>query len=191
MTLLDGREIVLSGTAGAGDGNRGVYVDDRRYGRVLISWDAFERVDFSPGGSGPAYGDFPPGAPLKGTVTTRDGRHLAGRLVFDLDESETTETLDGPSEDVDYTIPFGMVASIVPPGREGGAKFAQVTLHNGEALQLERGGDLGDRNAGMLVFVDGGQTPEYVSWGDLGRVDFDRPPAMYPALQTKSATKKE
>ena len=71
--LVDGREIVLSGTREAGHGNLGIYVDDRRYGRVLISWDAFERLDFSPSGSGPAYGDFPPGHPLTGSVTTRAG----------------------------------------------------------------------------------------------------------------------
>jgi hypothetical protein len=175
-TLLDGREIVLSDTAEVGDGNRGIYVDDRRYGRVLISWDAFERVDFSPGASGPAYGDFPPGRPLTGSVTTRAGRRLAGRLVYDLDESETTETLDAPSQGVDYTLPFGLIASIVPPGREErGAQRARVTLHNGEELQLERTGDLGEGNAGMLIFVDGRQRPEYVPWTDVEQVDFDRP----------------
>ncbi|HWM94351.1 MAG TPA: hypothetical protein VN493_26585 [Thermoanaerobaculia bacterium] len=187
LTLLDGREIVLSDTSEVGHGNRGIYVDDRRYGRVLISWDAFERVDFSPGGSGPAYGDFPPGRPLTGSVTTRAGRRLAGRLVYDLDESETTETLDAPSQGVDYTIPFGLIASIVPPGREErGAQRARVTLHvtlhNGEELQLERTGDLGEGNAGMLIFVDGRQRPEYVPWTDVEQVDFDRPPAMYPPL---------
>src|SRR5215210_7254234 len=186
VTLLDGREIVLSDTPEVGDGNRGIYVDDRRYGRVLISWDAFERVDFSPGGpggSGPAYGDFPPGRPLTGSVTTRAGRRLAGRLVYDLDESETTETLDAPSQGVDYTILFGLIASIVPPGREQrGAQRARVTLHDGEELQLERTGDLGERNAGMLIFVDGRQRPEYVPWTDVEQVDFDRPPAMYPPL---------
>ena len=66
VTLLDGREIVLSGTREVGHGNRGIYVDDRRYGRVLISWDAFERVDFSPGGSGPAYRRLPAGEPAHG-----------------------------------------------------------------------------------------------------------------------------
>jgi hypothetical protein len=183
VTLLDGREIVLSDTAEVGDGNRGIYVEDRRYGRVLISWDAFERVDFSPGGSGPAYGDFPPGRPLTGSVTTRAGRRLAGRLVYDLDESETTETLDAPSQGVDYTIPFGLVASIVSPGREErGAQRARVTLHDGEELQLERTGDLGEGNAGMLIFVAGRQRPEYVPWTDVEQVDFDRPPAMYPPL---------
>ena len=183
VTLLDGREIVLSDSGEVGQRNRGIYVDDPRYGRVLISWDAFERVEFSSGGSGPAYDDFPPGRPLTGSVTTRAGSRLTGRLVYDLDESETTETLDAPSQGVDYTIPFGLIASIVPPGREErGAQRARVTLHDGGELQLERTGDLGERNAGMLIFVDGGQRPEYVSWTDVEQVDFDRPTAMYPPL---------
>ncbi len=175
-TLLDGREIVLSGTAEVGRDNRGIYVDDRRYGRVLISWDAFERLDFSPGGSGPAYGDFPPGRPLTGSVTTRAGRRLAGRLVYDLDESETTDTLDAPSQGVDYTLPFGLIASIVLPGHEQrGAQRARVTLQNGEELQLERDGDLGEGNAGLLIFVDGRQRPEYVPWTEIKQIDLDRP----------------
>jgi hypothetical protein len=148
---------------------------------VLISWDAFERVDFSPGGSGPTYADFPKGLHLTGSVTTSTGRRLAGRLVYDLDESETTETFDAPSAGVDYTIPFGLVASIVLPGGEGsGDRPAQVTLHNGEELQLERSGDLGEANAGMLVFVEGGARPEYVPWAEVRRVDFARPSAMFP-----------
>ena len=174
VTLADGREIVLSDTPEVGDGNRGIYVDDRRYGRVLISWDAFERVDFSRGSGSPAYGDFPPGRPLTGSVTTHAGRRLAGRLVYDLNESETTDTLDAPSQGVDFAIPFGRIASIVPPGR--------VTLHDGEELELERAGDLGGGNGGMLVFVKGRQQPEYVPWTEVEQVDFDRPPAMYPPL---------
>jgi hypothetical protein len=183
VTLLDGREIVLSGTREVGHGHRGIYVDDRRYGRVLVSWDAFERIDFSAGGSGPAYKDFPRGRPLTGSVTTRAGGRLSGRLVYDLDESETTETLDAPSRGVDYTIPFGLIASIALLGREErGAQHARVTLHDGEELQLERTGDLGEGNAGMLIFVGGRERPEYVRWTDLEQVDFDRPPVMYPPL---------
>jgi hypothetical protein len=183
VTLRDGREIVLSGTREVGQGHRGIYVDDRRYGRVLISWEAFERVDFSPGDSGPAYGDFPPGHPLTGSVTTRAGRRLAGRLVYDLDESETTETLDAPSQGVDYTLPFGLITSIVPPGpEERGPRRASVTLHAGEELQLEPAGDLGEGNAGLLIFVEGRPRPEYVPWTDVEQIDLDRPPAMYPPL---------
>ncbi len=180
MKLLDGREIVLSGSRDVDHDNLGIYVDDRRYGRVLVSWDAFERVDLSPstpGDTGPAYGDFPPGRPLMGSVITLAGRRLAGRLVYDLDESETTETLDAPSRGVDYTIPFGLIASIVPPGLE---ESARVTLQSGEELRLEPAGDLGKGNAGLLIFVDGGQRPEYVPWNDVGQVDLDRPPAIYP-----------
>ena len=135
VTLRDGREIALSG-AGA---DRGIYVDDPRYGRVLVSWSAFERIDFGAAGSGPAYDDFPPGQPLTGSVTTRAGQRLSGRLVYDLDESEITETLDAPSQGVDYTIPLGMVASITLLGRgERGAGRATVVLHDGEELPLDR-----------------------------------------------------
>jgi hypothetical protein len=183
VTLLDGREIVLSGARAVGQDNRGVYVDDPRYGRVLVSWNAFERVEFSPGGSGPAYGDFPPGGPLAGSVITRDGRRLAGRLVYDLDESEFTETLDAPSAGVHYTIPVGLIASVDLPGpEERAARRAKVTLHSGEQLQLECAGDLGQGNAGMLIFVNDGQRPEYVPWIDVEQVALDRPPAMYPPL---------
>lgn len=35
-------------------------------------------------------------------LTLSDGR-VTGRLVYDLDESETIETLDAPSQGVDYT----------------------------------------------------------------------------------------
>jgi hypothetical protein len=183
VTLIDGREIVLSGTSDVGEGSRGIFVDDRRYGRVLIAWDAFERADFSPGGSAPGYGDFPPGRPLTGSVTTRAGGRLAGRLVFDLDESETIETLDAPSEGVNYILPFGLVSSIVlDAGDPRGARRARVTLHSGEELLLERSGDLGEGNAGMLVFAEGDERPVYAAWADVERIDLDRPPAMYPPL---------
>lgn len=177
VTLLDGREIVLTGSE-SGDANLGIYVDDPRFGRVLVSWHTFERLDFSPGGSGPAYGDFPPGLPLTGVVTTRAGRRLAGRLVYDLDESETTETLDAPAQGVDYTIPFGLITSIV---LRSGEERAGVTLSNGEQLQLERRGDLGEANAGLLIFADGSQRPEYVLWTDVERVD------LHPSLREPAA----
>jgi|CXWL01.1.fsa_nt_gi hypothetical protein len=181
VTLRDGREIELSDPREFGQGHRGIYVDDRRYGRVLISWDICDRLDFGdPGaaGSGPAYDDFAAGGPLTGSVTTRAGLRLAGRLVFDLDESETVETLDASDRGVDYTLPFGRVASIVPPG--SGAERARVALHSGEVLQLERTGDLGDGNAGLLIFVDGGERPDYVPWAEVERIDFDRPPTLIP-----------
>ena len=162
VTLTDGHEIEAFGVKG----DRGLYVDDPRFGRVLISWGAFESLDFDRDDSGPAYEDFPRERPLHGSVATKDGRHLAGRLVFDLDENATTDTLDAPREGVDYAVPFGLIASIVPPGR--------VTLHGGDELELEPTGDLGPTNAGMLVFGDGTSSPAYVPWSEVERVELDR-----------------
>lgn len=153
-----------------GTGGRGVYVDDERYGRVLVGWGAFERVEFRAGGSGPGYGDFSRGGAIVGVVTKRSGERVAGRLVFDLDESETTDTLDAPRRGVTYTIPFGLIASIGLEDDEA----ARVKLHTGEELELERAGDLGRGNAGVLIVVEGRARAEYVVWGEVVGLEFER-----------------
>lgn len=182
VTLLDGREVVLSDGRHIGAGNRGIYVDDARYGRVLVSWAALEGAHFTPvgataGDSSPSYDDFPAGRPLAGTVTTRSGREYGGRIVFDLDESEVTETLDAPLQGVDYTLPFALVQSIVLTG--GGDRtsgLVDVFLRSGERLQLERAGDLGRYNGGLLIFTGAGEQAEYVPWRDVVRIDFEAQP---------------
>ncbi len=170
VTLHDGRTLVLSGTNDVDDDNRGIYVDDPRYGRVLIEWRAFERVDFSAGGSGPGYGAYRSGGKLTGMVTTDDGRKLVGRLVYDLDESQTTEMLDGHRRDVQYSIPFALIASVQPQ-----SEAARVTLRSGEELLLEDTTDVSDDNAGMLVFEPKRPKPTYVRWDEVARVDFILP----------------
>ena len=167
VTLKDGRRVVLSDTNDVDSSNRGIYVDDPRYGRVLVEWRAFERVDFTNGGSGPRYTDYRNGAKLTGMVTTADGRKLVGRLVYDLDESETTEMLDGDRHDVSYSIPFALVAAVVPRN-----DAARVILKSGEELLLEDSTDVSDDNAGMLVFEPNRPKPTYVRWDEVERVDF-------------------
>jgi hypothetical protein len=170
VTLRDGRELTLDGTNDVNSSNRGIYVEDERFGRVLVSWDTFERADFAdPPGSGPAYGAFEAGGPLRGTVTTRAGRKHTGRLIYDMDEEETWETLDGERRGIDYSIPLGMVASVTP--RDGGA--SRVELRNGEVLELEGTTDTGENHAGVLVLAQG-RRPVYVVWEDVRRIDFAR-----------------
>jgi hypothetical protein len=48
-------------------------------------------------------------------------------------------------------------------------------------LQLEHAGNLGEGNAGMLIFLAGHEAPEYVPWSDVARVDLDRPSRDLPA----------
>ena len=151
---------------------QGIYVDDPRIGRVLVSWAAVQRVDLGTGGASPAYPDFAPGRPLVGRVVTRDGRRLAGRLVIDLDESETTETLDAPAGGVDYSLPLGQVALVDLTRSER----ARVTLRTGTVLTLRRAGDLGAGNAGVLVWTAGRERPDYVPWSDVRRLELDPDP---------------
>jgi hypothetical protein len=53
------------------------------------------------------------------------------------------------------------------------ARRATVILRDGEELQLDRTGDLAEGNAGMLIFVDGREHPDYVRWTDVEKIDFD------------------
>ena len=170
VVLADGRTIVLSDTNDVDSSNRGIYVEDPRYGRVLIDWKAFERVDFSPGGSGPGYQAYKPGARLQGMVTTSDGRKLVGRLVYDLDESETTEMLDGDRRNVTYSIPFALIATVMPR-----TDSSRVTLRSGEELTLEDSTDVSEDNAGLLIFEPKKPKPTYVRWDEVERVDFLAP----------------
>lgn len=170
VVLRDGRELELSGTNDVDSDNRGIFVEDERFGRVLVSWDAFERAELSdPPGSGPAYAAFAAGKPLRGTVTTRAGRKLTGRLVHDLDEEGTAELLNGERRGIEYYIPFAMVASVTPTGSDR----SRVELVNGQKLDLERSADVGKGNAGVLVLAKD-KRPAYVPWEEVERIVFGR-----------------
>ncbi len=170
VTLEDGRELTLEGSNDVNSANRGIFVEDERFGRVLVSWDAFERADFSdPPGSGPAYGSFEAGKQLRGTVTIRGGRKLTGRLIYDMDEEETWETLDGERHGIDYMIPLSMIASVTPEGSEG----SRIELTNGEVVELEGTADVGEGNAGVLVLAEG-KRPVYVAWEEVRRIELGR-----------------
>ena len=67
VVLASGRELILDDTNDVDSGNRGIFVADLRYGRVLVDWDAFERIELKqPDSSGPRYGGFRPGqTPLR------------------------------------------------------------------------------------------------------------------------------
>ncbi len=184
VTLKNGTAFVLDRFA-SDDLADGVRLWDATRGVVDLAEGRIRSIELLPTAGLTAAPDRLHGTvrrrPLVGSVTTRAGHSLRGRLVYDLDESETTETLDAPLRGIDYTIPFGLIASIVPPDpEEHPARHATVTLHSGENLQLEPAGDLGEGNAGMLIYVDGRERPEYVPWTDIERVDLDRPTAMFP-----------
>lgn len=172
--LVDGEELLLTGSQAVGENHRGVYVTDPRYGRVLVPWAAFERIDFETPSVPPAYDDFSPGRTLMGTVVLDSGERVGGRLVFDLDEGETTATLDAPRLGVHYTIPFELVSTISGPAHAGVPEDRHaVTLWSGEVIELERDGDLGWLNAGVLVFGDADERARHLPWGAVARIELD------------------
>ena len=167
VTLRDGREFRLHGSNDVNDDNRGIMIEDERFGRVTIDWDSFDRVTFSePGASGRGYSSFAPLGELTGTVFDEDGEQHTGQIVFDLDESEGWEMLNGNINGIEFDIPFNMVVSVEP--LRGGR--ARVELVSGEVLTLEDTADVGDENAGILVLHDRRST--YIYWDDVERIEF-------------------
>lgn len=168
VTLKDGRELRLEGSNDVNEDNRGIMVEDSRYGRATVSWDAFDRVTFSdPPNSGRSYNDFPALGELAGTVTDMDGREYTGRIVFDLDEAEGWEMMNGEMDGITFDIPMARVRS-VEPQRRG---FSRIELDSGETLELEESHDVGDDNSGVLIFDDG-RDPTYIPWEEVERIDF-------------------
>jgi hypothetical protein len=167
VTLRDGRELRLHGSNDVNDDNRGIMIEDERFGRVTIDWDSFDRVTFSePGSSGRGYDSFEPLGELTGTVFDEDGEQHTGQIVFDLDESEGWEMLNGNINGVEFDIPFHMVVSVEP--LRGGR--ARVELASGEVLTLEDSADVSEDNAGILVLRDRRST--YIAWQDVERIEF-------------------
>jgi len=173
IELADGRRIEVSGSNDVDSSNRGICVEDARFGRVEIPWDVFERAELSVAAdSGRGYDDYPPGRPITAQVTTRDGRGSAGRIAFDLDETESWEMLDGSQDDVSYSIPFERVASLAPIGRQR----TEVVLRSGVKLRLEGPTDVSESNAGIAFL--GPERPEgkrdYIPWDEVAKIDFEQ-----------------
>jgi hypothetical protein len=166
VKLRDGRTLTLRGTSHVSRGNRGLLVEDVRYGKVEIPWDTLDKLVLRDTNvSGPGYDDYPARGPLSGTLRTAGGASHDGRLVLDLDEAEGWEMLNGSAKEVSFDIPFYRVATIVPSREDGSV----VTLAGGETLDLEEGPDVSEGNAGVLVL---GAAALYVPWAEVTEIRF-------------------
>jgi hypothetical protein len=169
VTLRDGRAVTLRGTSHVSRGNRGVLVEDARYGKVEIPWDTFDKMVLRDApGSGSGYDEYPVRGALYGTVLTADGASQTGQLVLDLDEANTWEMLNGSNNEVAFDIPLHRVAAIARHLDDGSV----VTLTGGETLNLEEGQDVSAGNAGVLVLGAGGGSARYFPWAKVTEIRF-------------------
>lgn len=146
VVLASGEELELGGTNDVNRGHRGLWVDDPRFGRVLIPWRAFERLELVPTShSGPGYEDLAPGLPLAGVVLTREGQRHQGHVVWDVDEARTWEILNGrvgskdsePSADSSLSPePGTAIDESTPPGAmpQHGMDVSMGSPPDGEAV---------------------------------------------------------
>jgi hypothetical protein len=168
VTLATGEELILTGTNDVDSDNRGIEISDPALGRAIVTWDEFESLVFHAPESGrDTRADIDGGAPLVGTVESRNGERHTGRIRWDNDEEHTWEVLDGRSDGVDYDIELGLVRRI----ERAGSSAARVELLDGRSMLLEGSNDVNDENQGIFVRGESGRTV-LVHWRDLERVTF-------------------
>ncbi|GAA4846729.1 hypothetical protein [Algivirga pacifica] len=172
VTLVSDREVVLYGTNDVNSGNRGIYVSVPSVGLILISWEAFESVEFDHDEKsyGLSYNDFKSPKPIKGTLKTKEGEEVKGEMAYDLDEYWNLEMLDGRWRGLEYAIPFRNIKKIKPE-----TDLSEVTLTNGEVLLLKGTQDVGGSNDGVMVFTENTLEGKkrYFTWKEIAEIQLD------------------
>jgi hypothetical protein len=168
LVLLSGEEVELrGGSTDVGRAFRGLIVEDTRRGDVELRWRDLDRVDFM---AAPAGAPPPGAARLHGTLRTRGGVELTGYVAWDMDETLTSDVLDGERDGTDLEIGFGSVAAIEPEGRDA----SRVTLAGGEELILTGTNDVDSDNRGIEI-SDPALGRAVVSWDELESLLFHAP----------------
>jgi len=166
--MKDGRELRLEESNDVDSGNRGVAISDPALGRILISWDEFDFVEFKDPPPGPSYDSFDGGKRLHGTVYTESGEKYTGDIKWDDDEEYSWEMLNGNYEDAQFDIEFGFVKSI----EKISSRSSTVTLKDGRSFKLRDSNDINSENKG--IYVSTGQDEITVDWDEFEKVEFSK-----------------
>jgi len=156
-------------------------ISDPALGSVSVEWRAFHSIRFHEPSRPAGYGAFDGGRHLRGTVVTRDGEELAGRIRWNAHEEWSWESVNGTSEEVDFAIEFANIRRIERAGEDGDG--VRVTVLDGRTFELTGSSDVGPDNKGIFVFpprggeadaADAGAGPpwRYVAWDDFHEARF-------------------
>ncbi len=169
VTTKDSATLRMEDSNDVDNSNRGIGISDPKLGRVTVEWDEFEKVIFKPAPDIISYDMYTGGRQLKGTVTTVDGDKFTGQIVWDDDERETWEILDGEYRNAEFDIFFGNIATITRDTRTG----STVTLLDGRKFRLRGSNDVDDDNKGIIITTSGNNEEE-LDWVDVASVNFDK-----------------
>ena len=170
VVTLDGTDLFMVGSNDVNDENRGIYVDDPRFGRVDINWELFISVEFITEVEHPlpVYADFATVGRLHGTIQLEDGKSVSGKLTYDVDEVTGAEMISGRTDaGLRYFIPLRLVSTITPID----GNSTRVQLKNGGDLILMGERDINQKNNGIIV-ESGNQEPSYISWNRVKSLRF-------------------
>jgi len=133
---------------------------------VELEWEDLERVEFMPAPPDARAGSHR----LHGTVEPKEGPSFTGYISWDADEILASDTLDGEDSDGRrQEILFGRITGIRPTG-DG----AEITLSNGDRVELFGDDDVDDGNDGIQV-SDPGLGLVDMDWDEIERVRFHPP----------------
>jgi len=164
LVFKNDAELELRG--GSNDVGTTIYMYDYELGKIKLSWNKIERIDFF---EAPADIKFPYGTPLYGTVSTRRNS-FRGHIKWDLDERLTTDIMDGESRHGDQEIPFENIRNI-----EKLDDGVNLTFKSGRTMEIDGTNDCDSGNRGIAVFIEGVGSVE-VPWKYFTEVEFEDSP---------------
>lgn len=170
VVLKSGRELYVTGSNDVNAENRGVIISMEGVGKISVPWKAFQKVVFSDTkGSGAGYTQYRAPEGLHGKVQQYDGTTTSGRIIYDLDETWELEIIEGNDDEIGYEVPLRNIKRIAPKNYD----YSTVELRNGDKLLLGGGRDVSERNAGLLIFENGGKSPVHIPWKNIAEITFD------------------
>jgi len=175
VTLESGAQVELAASSSdLGRSFRGLVVEDAARDDVELEWEDILRVDLMPAPFGQLRDGQLRAAPsptsrrLHGTLRTRDGSEWRGWVAWSLDESLTSDELNGEGLDGEMMdVSFGDVARIARESR----RSARVRLRSGEELVLEDTNDVGSDIPGIEI-TDPSFGRVVVEWDAFVSLDF-------------------
>ncbi|WP_370090465.1 hypothetical protein [Ekhidna sp.] len=180
VELKNGDYIEVNGS-GYNDIGTKINVIDRELGKIQLSWNNLDKIEFLPT---PSRLDEKFGEPLYGTVICDLGE-FTGFVQWDHDERVGTDVLDGEEDGNDYEIDFDKIRSI----KRDGYSSSIVTLKSGRELDLRGTNDVDDDNKGIIVTVKGLGRVD-IPWDEFDKVTFKDAPNSGPTYSSFGSPKK-